>query len=95
MRHKHYLLAFLTIGQFIGLLIMIERQAKAYVDPGSGLLTLQMMAASAAGGFFFLRHKLKKLMTRSAGKTPSAQERPSQSASSEPASVRLVGQSHT
>jgi hypothetical protein len=64
MKQEYNLLALLAIGQLLGLLVMTERPAKAYVDPGSGLLTLQMLGASVAGGFFFLRHKLKKLMAR-------------------------------
>jgi hypothetical protein len=61
-RKCRVLLGILAIGQFTGMLLMIERPAHAYVDPGSGLLTLQMLGASVAGGLFFLRHKLRTLL---------------------------------
>jgi len=60
----------LVIGQTGGLMLMTERAAHAYVDPGSGLLTLQMLGASLAGGFYFLRHKLRKLVSGTAKVRP-------------------------
>jgi hypothetical protein len=54
----------LGIGPLIGLFLMTESQARAYIDPGSGLFTLQIIGASFAGGVFFLRQKLKKLLVR-------------------------------
>jgi hypothetical protein len=56
---NHLLTAVLAIGQFACLIMMTERPAKAYVDPGSGLLTLQMLGASLAGGIFLIRQKIK------------------------------------
>src|SRR5689334_20242741 len=44
--------------QVFGLVLLIEKPAHAYVDPGSGLLNLQILGASLAGGVFYLRHKL-------------------------------------
>lgn len=51
----------LTAGCLAGLLLMAERPAYAYVDPGSGLLTLQIVGASIAGSFFLLRQKVRRL----------------------------------
>jgi hypothetical protein len=53
-------LKLLTAGCLAGLLLMAERPAYAYVDPGSGLLTLQIVGASIAGSFFLLRQKVRR-----------------------------------
>jgi hypothetical protein len=68
------ILRILTIGYIAGLILMTEQRARAYVDPGSGLLMLQMLGASVAGGLFFLRQRLRKLFrsgTKDSGNTPS------------------------
>ena len=62
-RNRTVVWALLGVGQCVGLLLVTERPARAYVDPGSGLLTLQMLGASIAGGFFMLRHRLRKLLS--------------------------------
>jgi hypothetical protein len=67
-RTRNILLTFLSLGPLVGLFLMVEDQAQAYVDPGSGLFTLQIIGASFAGGVFFLRQKLKKLFVRESGK---------------------------
>lgn len=65
----------LAVGQFAALLVMLERPAHAYVDPGSGLLAFQMVGASTAGALFFLRRKLRQLFksqpSEGLGNTPS------------------------
>jgi hypothetical protein len=58
------ILRLVTIGFIAALVITSEQQARAYVDPGSGLLFLQMLGASAVGALFFLRQKLRKLFRR-------------------------------
>lgn len=63
-RTRSILIGLLSLGPLIGLFLMIEAQAQAYVDPGSGLFTLQILGASFAGGLFFLRQKLRKLFAR-------------------------------
>jgi hypothetical protein len=95
MKQRYNLLALLAIGQLIGLLVMTERSAEAYVDPGSGLLTLQMLGASVAGGFFFLRHRLKKLISRRADKLSSVEARPSESGNGGRKTLQLTGKSDT
>jgi hypothetical protein len=67
------LLRILTLGYIAGLILMTEQRASAYVDPGSGLLLLQMLGASVAGGLFFLRQRLRKLFrsgARDSANTP-------------------------
>ena len=63
-RKRATFLALLAIGQLVGLFLIAERPAQAYIDPGSGLFTVQIIGASIAGGFFFLRHKLLNLFAR-------------------------------
>jgi hypothetical protein len=60
----------LILGQVAALILMTETPARAYVDPGSSLLTFQMVGASLAGTFFFLRHKLRQLFTRNSDNLP-------------------------
>jgi len=55
---------FLTIGMVAGVLLTSERPAYGYIDPGSGLLSLQLIGAWFAGAFFVFRHKLKALVAR-------------------------------
>ena len=41
-----------------------ERQAQAYVDPGSGLLIFQGISAVFSGALFYFRRRLKSLFVR-------------------------------
>lgn len=61
---RRLLSCLLTIGLMGSLLFMTEQPARAYVDPGSGFLALQLLGAWLTGTFFILRHKLKALATR-------------------------------
>jgi hypothetical protein len=65
-----WLCGILAVGQIAGLILLTENPARAYVDPGSSLLTLQILGASAAGGLYMLRQKLRKVLT---GKRQEAQ----------------------
>jgi hypothetical protein len=47
------------------LCVSFERQAYAYVDPGSSLLVFQTLSAAVTGVIFYLRKRLKTLLTRS------------------------------
>lgn len=48
--------------QVIVFLIAAEKPANAYVDPGSGLLFLQVGGSMLAGALFVLRQKIRKLL---------------------------------
>lgn len=54
-------------SSFLGLLLIVtmllacEQPARAYVDPGSGFVFLQVAGSMAAGALFYLRHRLKRL----------------------------------
>jgi hypothetical protein len=63
--------ASVTLSLFICicLLLATERQAKAYVDPGTGLLALQSAASAVAAAAFLLRKRIVGFFTR---KKPSA-----------------------
>ena len=47
--------------EITALLCALEKPARAYVDPGSGYLFLQVAGSMMAGAFFSLRHRIKKL----------------------------------
>jgi hypothetical protein len=49
----------------LSLFATFERQAYAYVDPGSSLLVFQIISATVTGGLFYIRKRLKSLFTRS------------------------------
>lgn len=53
--------AFGTVELLI-LLTALARPAYGYVDPGSGLLAIQVGGSMLAGGLFLLRSKLRKLL---------------------------------
>ena len=65
----------LTAIQITALLVASERPARAYVDPGSGFVFLQVAGSMAAGAAYYLRHRLKRVLAalRPAGRVaPSA-----------------------
>ncbi len=49
----------------ICLTVATERRAYAYVDPGSGLLALQSIAAAAAAGVYYMRRRIAAFFGRS------------------------------
>jgi hypothetical protein len=51
----------LSILTCICILLASERRAWGYVDPGSGLLALQGIAAAATGFCYFLRRRITGL----------------------------------
>jgi len=58
----------LAVFIFFCMLIATERQAYAYVDPGSGLLALQGLASGMAATAYFLRRRIMNLFTRDSNK---------------------------
>jgi hypothetical protein len=55
----------LTCALLFLLCVSFERQAYAYVDPGSSLLVFQTLSAVVTGVLFSIRKRLKTLLTRS------------------------------
>jgi hypothetical protein len=53
------------------LLVATERQAHAYIDPGSGLLALQSAGAALAAVGYFLRRRIRAIFGMGK-KTPEA-----------------------
>jgi hypothetical protein len=66
----------LTIMLFIALSFTFEGQARAYVDPGSGLLIFQGISAVFSGALFYFRRRLKNLFVRNSKEIPQS-SRPS------------------
>ena len=54
-------LAVLASVEIFVLLIALSKPAYGYVDPGSGLLAVQVGGSMLAGGLFILRSKLRRL----------------------------------
>jgi hypothetical protein len=63
-----------TVLLFVALSCMFERQAHAYVDPGSGLLVFQGVSAVVSGALFYFRRRLKSLFSRSSSKSEAVVE---------------------
>ena len=62
------------------LLTALARPAYGYVDPGSGLLAIQVGGSMLAGALFMLRAKVRKLLNLSARLQENGQENPTASA---------------
>jgi hypothetical protein len=62
-------LALLTSVLLVALACTFERQAHAYVDPGSSLLLFQSLSALVSGALFYFRRRIKSLFTRTSPKS--------------------------
>lgn len=51
--------AVLTVSQFLLLLAAFEKPAYGYVDPGSGILLVQVLSSALGGVVFFLRKRIR------------------------------------
>jgi len=49
----------LTVIQMLAVLCALAQPAYAYVDPGSGILALQIISTTFAGMMFLLRRRLR------------------------------------
>ena len=65
-----------TLMLLIALSFTFERQAHAYVDPGSGLLIFQGISAAFSGALFYFRRRIKNLFVRTSKGVPQS-SRPS------------------
>ncbi len=54
----------ITLALLIALSFTFERQAHAYVDPGSGLLIFQGISAVCSGALFYFRRRLRSIFVR-------------------------------
>lgn len=66
--------------EILVLLAALAKPAYGYVDPGSGLLAVQVGGSMLAGGLFILRSKLRRLFGLS---SPSEKIEPDKSTSDE------------
>ncbi|HEX4007222.1 MAG TPA: hypothetical protein VHX60_13685 [Acidobacteriaceae bacterium] len=62
---RRSILALLAALELAVLLAALAKPAWGYVDPGSGLLAIQVGGSMLAGGLFILRSKLRKLFRMS------------------------------
>jgi hypothetical protein len=59
---SRFALAGFAVFEFLVLLAAFTKPAYGYVDPGSGLLAVQVGGSMLAGGLFILRTKIRKLL---------------------------------
>jgi hypothetical protein len=60
----------LAAAELMVLLVALTKPAYGYVDPGSGLLAIQVGGSMLAGGLFILRTKIRKLFRPSSAQPP-------------------------
>ncbi len=60
-RVLRFLFCSLAALQIAVLLVAFERPARAYVDPGSGFVFLQVAGSMFAGALYYTRHRLKRI----------------------------------
>jgi hypothetical protein len=75
MTHKLKYFA-ITLLLLITLSLVFERQAHAYVDPGSGLLIFQGISAVVSGALIYFRRRIKGLFIKSRPTTAPSAIRP-------------------
>lgn len=63
-RARRIALGFFAIFELAVLLTALAKPAYGYVDPGSGLLAVQVGGSMLAGALFILRSKIRKLLGR-------------------------------
>lgn len=59
---SRFALAGFAVFELLVLLVAFTKPAYGYVDPGSGLLAVQVGGSMLAGGLFILRTKIRKLL---------------------------------
>lgn len=52
----------LASAELMVLMVALAKPAYGYVDPGSGLLAVQVGGSMLAGGLFILRSKIRKIL---------------------------------
>jgi O-antigen/teichoic acid export membrane protein len=57
-----------------GALLLFERPAYAYADPGTGLLAIQAVGSALVAGGWYLRKKIYSLFHRSQPAKPATEE---------------------
>src|SRR5580658_4272998 len=66
MRNLLHTISFLLI--FVGVLLLFERPAYAYTDPGTGLLAIQAAGSAIVAVGWYLRRKIYALFHRGASR---------------------------
>jgi hypothetical protein len=74
----------ITLMLLVAVSFAFERQAYAYVGPGSGLLIFQGISAIVSGALIYFRRRIKSLFTKSEPTAPSTIQPPSVSSVVDP-----------
>lgn len=70
-------LNFLSLALILaGAVLLVERPAYAYADPGTGLLAVQAVGSALVAGGWYLRRKIYSLFHRAPEALPQVQETP-------------------
>jgi hypothetical protein len=69
-------LALLASMLFVALSFSSERQAHAYIDPGSSLLIFQSLSAMVSAALYYFRRRVKGLFTRTIPKSTDPTDTP-------------------
>lgn len=65
----------LLVVQILAVLCALTQPAYAYIDPGSGLLAVQIVSSTFAGIIFMLRRRLRLLVREVSGRFGSKAEK--------------------
>jgi hypothetical protein len=65
---RHFLRIFPLALMLLGAVLLFERPAYAYADPGTGLLAVQAAGSALVAAGWYLRRKIYTLFHRSAAK---------------------------
>jgi hypothetical protein len=65
----------MIVLQMIAVLCALAQPAYAYVDPGSGLLAMQIISTTFAGMIFLLRRRLRGFLKQMTGHSGSKSEK--------------------
>ncbi len=62
----------LTLMLLVALSFTFERQAHAYIDPGSGLLVFQGISAVVSGALIYFRRRIRGIFIKDRSTVPAA-----------------------
>jgi hypothetical protein len=68
----------LMVVEMLAVLCALAKPAYAYVDPGSGLLALQIISSTFAGMIFLLRRRVRGFLKRMTGHSGSKSKKVSE-----------------
>jgi hypothetical protein len=74
----------LSALQIAALLCAWEQPARAYIDPGSGFVFLQIAGSMVAGAVYYLRHRVRRIFVRKSNQVATSGGAPSEVVENQP-----------